>query len=127
METKEKIYHLQANILKALAHPIRIKIVEFLSRGEQCVCKIVPAAGGERTGVSKHLAILTKAGILSARKKGLFVYYSLKAGCVCNFLSCCEKVISEHFKERNEINKEIKKTNRYRTKRSKGLLKEIEN
>lgn len=107
MEAKDKIYQLQADILKALAHPIRIKIVEFLQDGEQCVCKIVPAAGGERTGVSKHLSILSKAGILSARKKGLYVYYSLKTGCVCNFLSCCENVISEQFKEKSIINKEI--------------------
>ncbi|OGF51145.1 MAG: hypothetical protein A2044_08205, partial [Candidatus Firestonebacteria bacterium GWA2_43_8] len=108
MEAKDKVYQLQADILKALAHPIRIKIVEFLAEGEQCVCKIVPVAGGERTGVSKHLSILTKAGILSARKKGLYVYYSLKTGCVCNFLSCCENVIAEQFKEKKEINREIK-------------------
>jgi ArsR family transcriptional regulator len=109
MEAREKVYQLQAEILKALAHPVRIKIVEFLAGGEQCVCKIVPASGGERTGVSKHLAILTKSGILSARKKGLYVYYSLKTGCVCKFLSCCENVISEQFKEKKEINKEIRK------------------
>ncbi len=107
MEAKEKVYKMQADILKALAHPVRIKIVEFLAKGEQCVCKIVPVAGGERTGVSKHLSQLTKAGILSARKKGLYVYYSLKTGCVCNFLSCCENVISEQFKENKEINKAI--------------------
>ncbi|OGF46098.1 MAG: hypothetical protein A2452_01525 [Candidatus Firestonebacteria bacterium RIFOXYC2_FULL_39_67] len=99
---KEKIYHLHADILKALAHPIRIKIVEFLAGGEQCVCKIVPVAGGERTGVSKHLAILTKAGILSSRKKGLFVCYSLKIKSVCNFLTCCENVIAEQFKEKKK-------------------------
>jgi len=107
MEAKQKIYHLQAEILKALAHPVRIKIVEFLSRGEQCVCKIVPAAGGERTGVSKHLSILTRAGVLSARKKGLYVYYSLKTKCACNFFSCCENLISEQFRERKEVNKAI--------------------
>ncbi|OGF50250.1 MAG: hypothetical protein A2231_04760 [Candidatus Firestonebacteria bacterium RIFOXYA2_FULL_40_8] len=108
MRNQERKYQLQAEILKALAHPVRIKIVEFLAGGEQCVCKIVPVAGGERTGVSKHLGILTKAGILSARKKGLFVYYSLKTGCVCNFLSCCENVIAEQFKENKAINKEIR-------------------
>jgi len=109
MEPKEKIYQLQSDILKALAHPVRIKIVEYLAGGEQCVCKIVPAAGGERTGVSKHLAILTKAGILASRKKGLFVYYSLKTRCVGNFLSCCENVISEQFEEKKAVNKELRR------------------
>jgi ArsR family transcriptional regulator len=93
----ENLYKLKSEILKALAQPTRLKIVDFLSlRGESCVCEIVKLAGAERTGVSKHLSILTRSGILSSRKKGQWVFYKLEMPCAVKFLSCAEEIMRDN-------------------------------
>ncbi len=70
-----KVYEVQAEYFKALSHPIRIKIVHYLKEGERCVCEIVPYLEEEQSNVSRHLAALKRAGILSSRKEGVSVYY----------------------------------------------------
>ena len=52
----------RADILKAIAHPTRITILEILRRGEECVCRICPALEGSQPNTSKHLAIMKRAG-----------------------------------------------------------------
>ncbi|MEW6448168.1 MAG: metalloregulator ArsR/SmtB family transcription factor [Bacillota bacterium] len=64
-----------AEILRVLGHPLRLKIIECLRGGERCVCEIIPAVGAEQSVVSKHLALLRQAGLLSCRKEGLRVIY----------------------------------------------------
>ncbi|MBI5656222.1 MAG: winged helix-turn-helix transcriptional regulator [Geobacter sp.] len=68
----------QADILKALGQPTRLKIVEFLRDGERCVCEIFPAIGEEQSNTSRHLNMLQASGILSRRKDGLKIYYAIK-------------------------------------------------
>ncbi len=74
---KDKIYELKADILSALGHPNRLKILEFLKEGEQCNCDIYPALNLEQSNLSRHMKILQEAGIVSARKSGLRVYYKV--------------------------------------------------
>ena len=99
----DELYKLKADILQALAHPIRLKIVDFLCKGEKCVCKIVEEVSSERTNISKHISILQKAGILTSRKEGLWIYYKLKMPCALNFLSCAEEMIKKQVKERVKL------------------------
>jgi ArsR family transcriptional regulator len=73
-----KAYEAQAEYFKALSHPVRIRIVHYLKEGEKCVCEIVPYLKEEQSNVSRHLAALKRAGILSSRKEGVSVYYSIK-------------------------------------------------
>jgi DNA-binding transcriptional ArsR family regulator len=68
----------QADLFKALAHPARLQILALLREGERCVCEISPALAMEQSGVSRHLAILKKDGLLEARKEGLKVIYRVK-------------------------------------------------
>ncbi len=89
---KDELYEMKAVVMQALAHPIRLKIVDFLAGGEKCVCEIVEIVAGERTNISKHLSILQKADILSSRKAGLKVFYKVNMCCVSNFLSCAEEI-----------------------------------
>lgn len=64
-----------AEVLRALGHPLRLKIIECLRAGERCVCEIIPAVGAEQSVVSKHLALLRQAGLVACRKEGLRVIY----------------------------------------------------
>jgi len=75
---EEKVYEVQAEYFKALSHPTRIKIVQYLKEGERCVCEIVPYLKEEQSNVSRHLAALKRAGILSSRKEGVSVYYKVQ-------------------------------------------------
>ena len=73
-----KAYEVQAEYFRALSHPARIRIVHYLKKGERCVCEIVPYLKEEQSNVSRHLAVLKRAGILSSRKEGVSVYYRVE-------------------------------------------------
>ena len=70
--------HFQAEILKALGQPTRLKIVDFLHDGERCVCEIFPAIGEEQSNTSRHLNLMVSSGILFRRKEGVKIFYALK-------------------------------------------------
>jgi ArsR family transcriptional regulator len=91
-EQRQK-YQVRADILKALAHPTRLFIVEELSRQERCVQDITAMIGVDISTVSKHLAILKRAGIVRDEKRGSQVYYYLRTPCVTLFFSCIESVL----------------------------------
>jgi ArsR family transcriptional regulator len=67
-----------AEVLKAIAQPTRLRIIELLRDGEHCVCEIFPAIGHEQSNTSRHLQMMLKSGILQQRKDGLKIYYSLR-------------------------------------------------
>ena len=83
----------RAQILKALAHPSRLAMVEALHQGERCVCELQELVGTDMSTVSKHLSVLKNAGLVESEKRGLQVFYTLLSPCVMNFFSCIESVI----------------------------------
>lgn len=86
----------RANILKALAHPSRLMMVDELANGERCVCELQELVGADISTVSKHLTVLKKAGLVESEKRGLQVFYTLLSPCVMNFFTCVESVIEAH-------------------------------
>ena len=86
-------YEARARIIKAMAHPTRLFIVEELSKHKRCVCELTDMIGADVSTVSKHLSVLKSAGIVDDEKRGLQVYYSLRVPCVLNFFSCVESVL----------------------------------
>lgn len=86
----------RASILKALAHPSRLLMVEELAKGERCVCELQELVGADMSTVSKHLTVLKKAGLVESDKRGLQVFYTLLSPCVMNFFMCVESVIEAH-------------------------------
>jgi DNA-binding transcriptional ArsR family regulator len=84
---------LKADVLKALAHPTRLMIVESLAKGERCVCELNELFDADHSTISKHLAVLKQAGLVSDRKDGLKVYYRLECSCIMNFIKCITDVI----------------------------------
>ena len=85
----------RAQILKALAHPSRLLIVEELAGGEKCVCELQAQIGADMSTVSKHLSLMKQAGLVEIDKRGLQVFYRLVSPCVMNFFACVESVIEE--------------------------------
>jgi len=107
--TKE-LYQLKAEIIQAAAHPLRLAMIDFLSHGEQCVCDITEHVNAQRSNVSRHLALMLKAGILECRKEGLKVIYSLKTPCILNFLSCVNNVLKEKMASQAAVLAQLEKT-----------------
>ena len=89
----------RADILKALAHPSRLMMVDELAKGERCVCELQELVGADMSTVSKHLTVLKKAGLVESEKRGLQVFYTLLSPCVMNFFTCVESVIEAHQKQ----------------------------
>ncbi len=92
-------FEARAEIMKAMAHPTRLFVVDELSRGERCVCELTAMVGADVSTVSKHLSILRNAGIVEDEKRGAQVFYRLKMKCVLNFFACVETVLESRVKE----------------------------
>jgi DNA-binding transcriptional ArsR family regulator len=88
-------FHRQAKILKVLAHEARLRIVDRLSRGECGAGELAALVGGDRTAVSKHLALLRAHGIIQDRRVGSAVVYTLLTPCVVQFFACAARVLEE--------------------------------
>ena len=80
-------------VIKALAHPSRLMMVDELSGGERCVQELQAVVGADISTVSKHLSLLRDAGIVSSEKRGLQVYYSLSCTCIVDFFECVESML----------------------------------
>ena len=101
--SKRGKYEARARIIKALAHPARLLIVDELNRGLRCVCDIRDLVGSDLSTVSKHLSVLRNAGIVADEKRGLQVFYSLRCPCVNQFLTCAEKVLATTAREQARL------------------------
>jgi DNA-binding transcriptional ArsR family regulator len=95
MDAKRKAkYQSRARIVKAMAHPTRLLLVDELTKsGERCVCELTEMVGDDISTVSKHLAVLKNAGIISDEKRRNQVFYRLRVPCIMDFFRCVEAVI----------------------------------
>ncbi|MDX9974754.1 MAG: metalloregulator ArsR/SmtB family transcription factor [FCB group bacterium] len=83
----------RARVVKALAHPTRLFIVDELTKGERCVCELTEMIGVDISTVSKHLAVLKSARLVQDERRGLLVYYTLKTPIIKDFIDCIEAVL----------------------------------
>jgi ArsR family transcriptional regulator len=66
-------------LLRALADPLRLRVIEALGRGERCVCDLTGDLGLAQSKLSFHLRVLKEAGLLTDRQEGRWIYYRLRA------------------------------------------------
>ena len=92
VKTRDR-YEARATIVKAMAHPTRLFIVDKLAQKSMCVAELTDLIGADMSTVSRHLATLKAVGIVQDRKKGVQVYYRLRMPCILNFFGCVETVI----------------------------------
>jgi len=103
-ETTKAKYEARAKIIKAIAHPTRLYIVDELSRSEEkCVCELTEMIGADMSTVSKHLAILKEAGLVEDEKRRSMVFYRLRVKCVVDFLNCVESVLECNVRDQSAL------------------------
>jgi ArsR family transcriptional regulator len=96
-------YGARAKIIKAMAHPSRLFIIEELSKHECCVGELTDMIGVDASTVSKHLSVLKNAGLVTDQKRGNSIYYCLRVPCIMQFMGCVENVLSANAKEHAKI------------------------
>lgn len=96
-------YERRSRVIKALAHPSRLYIVDRLAEHERSVGELTALVGSEMSTVSKHLSVLKNAGVVQDEKRGASIYYSLRIPCILNFFKCADAVLEAIKKEQNAL------------------------
>jgi len=82
----------RAAIVKAMAHPTRLLVMDVLTGGEKCVNDLTLIAGCDVTTLSKHLALMRRAGLLQCDKRGVSVFYRIACPCFLEFFRCIDLI-----------------------------------
>lgn len=91
-----ELSHFKAEFFKALAHPLRIRILDELRKGEVSVNDLGSRLDVEQSNLSQQLAILRNRNILAARKDGQNVYYSVRDPLLFDLLDVARKIFNNH-------------------------------
>jgi ArsR family transcriptional regulator len=92
-----RLFERRTKVMKALAHPSRLAMVDALAGGERCVCDLQALVGADMSTVSKHLSLLREAGVVLSEKRGQQVWYRLE------FFSCVDAVFADPDAERVDV------------------------
>jgi len=103
----KELVDFRADILKALAQPTRLKIIDFLRNGERCVCEIYPAIAEEQSNTSRHLNMMLSAGALSRRKDGLKIFYAIKHPEILQVLDIVTLIVTQEISGHHRLLKAV--------------------
>ncbi len=90
----------RARVMKALASPVRLQIVDELRHGERCMCELQPLFAMNKSTLSRHIATLRQVGIIGERRVGVRVYLRLQTPCILNVFDCAMGVIRAEFERK---------------------------
>ncbi|PIV21608.1 MAG: ArsR family transcriptional regulator [Deltaproteobacteria bacterium CG_4_8_14_3_um_filter_45_9] len=105
---EERVLELKAEILKALAQPTRMKILECLRDGEKCICEIVPAIHGEQSNISRHISLMQKTHLVSTRKEGVRVMVKVSDPNVFEILDSIGLLLKKQIMETGKLAQQLK-------------------
>jgi DNA-binding transcriptional ArsR family regulator len=91
----EELQAFKAAFFKALAHPIRIRVLELLVKGDMNVQELQEALGVEQPVVSQQLAVLRASNIVTGRKEGVSVRYSVRDPLIAELLSTARRIFNK--------------------------------
>ncbi len=93
----------RARVMKALASPVRLKILDELSRGERCVCELQPLFAMNKSTLSRHVAALRNVGIVGERREGVRSFLRLLTPCILTVFDCALGVIRAEAERQSEL------------------------
>lgn len=100
---EERILELKAEVLKVLAQPTRLKILELLRNGERCICEIVPAINGEQSNISRHISLMQKSHLVTTRKDGVKVMVKVKDPKIFEILDGVSLLLKKQIQETGKL------------------------
>lgn len=98
---------MHADVCKALAHPIRIEVIDVLKDKEMTFGEIILKTGVAKSNASQHLTVMVQKGILSYRKQGLYVYYKLSSTKVYEAFYIMREVLKERLQRQSKLLKKF--------------------
>jgi ArsR family transcriptional regulator, virulence genes transcriptional regulator len=104
------IYELQSEICLALANPKRLQILNLLKNGEMSAGEIVKAMKIPKANLSQHLTVLKQKGILSSRREGTSIYYSITYPKITDACSIMRSVLMESLEQQENFARKVKIT-----------------
>ena len=99
----------KADFFRALAHPIRIRILETLGEGERSVQELQAALRLDQPVVSQQLAVLRAKNIVTSRKVGTTVRYALSDPLITKLLSVAREIFNNHLVDSQSMLKELQR------------------
>lgn len=90
----QPLYKLKSEFFKTLGHPARIRILELLAERDRAVAELLPEVGLESSNLSAQLGVLRRGGIVTARKDGTNVIYSIASPDLAELLEVARKVLT---------------------------------
>ena len=104
----QDIQKFKSEFFKALAHPMRIRILEVLSEGNKTVNELQAILGSEGSAVSQQLAVLRNKNVVFGLKEGTSVIYSLRDPLIKDLLSVAREIFDNHLVDTISILEEIR-------------------
>jgi DNA-binding transcriptional ArsR family regulator len=104
-----ELQQFKSDFFKALAHPMRIRILEVLSEGERTVNELQAIVGSEGSGVSQQLAVLRAKNVVNSTKAGTSVVYSLRDPLIKDLLEVAKKIFDNHLVDAISLLENIRK------------------
>ena len=104
---EERVLELKAEVLKALAQPTRLKILELLRNGEKCICEIIPAINGEQSNISRHISLMQKSHLVTTRKDGVKVMVKVRDPRIYDILDGIGLVLKRQILETEKLVRQI--------------------
>ncbi len=104
---EERVIEMKAEILKALAQPTRLKILEYLRNGEKCICEIVPALNGEQSNIPRHISLMQKSRLVVTRKDGVKVMVKVRDSKIFDILDTASAILKNQISEQSRLFRSI--------------------
>lgn len=104
---EERVLELKAEILKVLAQPTRLKILELIRNGEKCICEIVPAINGEQSNISRHISLMQKSHLVTTRKDGVKVMVKVKDPKIFDILDSISLLLKRQILETGKLVRQL--------------------
>lgn len=108
------ISELKAELFRAMSHPARIRILETLSAGERSVGEMQPEIGIELSHLSQQLGVLRRAGLVTSRKEGQSVFYSVKHPLIVELLGVAKQLLITSLTESRDLLADLRAETRVR-------------
>ena len=102
----------KAAFFRALAHPVRIRILELLVKGEKNVQELREALGVEQPVVSQQLAVLRSNNIVAGRKEGVSVRYSVRDPLIAELLNTARRIFNNHLVGTQDLLRQLQRERR---------------
>jgi DNA-binding transcriptional ArsR family regulator len=104
----------KAGFFRALAHPVRIRILELLVKGDRTVQELQEALGLDQPVVSQQLAVLRSNNIVSGRKEGVSVRYAVRDPLVGQLLETARRIFDNHLAGTRDLLRQLRREDRHR-------------